>query len=207
MGFLEAKLRAARRRARPKGAGEVDGRVPPGQRVVPHFPVLDLGRRPAIARTAWRLELRGLVERTLTLDFEGLLALGPVERTLDIHCVTGWSRLGLRWRGVPVAAALAAAGVRPEARHLTAHGADGYTTNLPLETAMADDALLAFEVDGAPLAREHGGPVRLVVASRYFWKSAKWLVALELHAEDRPGFWERRGYHNRGDPWREERYG
>ena len=181
--------------------------MPPGQRVVEHFPVLDLGHRPAIRPEDWRLEVRGLVERPGTLDLEALRSLGEVERALDVHCVTGWSRLGLRWGGIPVARLLDAAGVRPDARHATAHGADGYCANLPLALLRREDALLAWAVDGELLPREHGGPVRLVVASRYFWKSVKWITALELHAEDRPGFWEQRGYHNEGDPWKEERYG
>ena len=207
MGFLEAKLRAARKRARPKRRADPERRVPPGQRVVAHFPVLDLGWRPLIRTNDWRLEIGGEVDRRCTLDWTELRALGAVERELDVHCVTGWSRLGLRWTGVPVRDVLAAGRGAATAAHLTAHGADGYTANLPLDVLMGDDALVTWTVDGRPLSREHGGPVRLVVASRYFWKSVKWLVALTLHVEDRPGFWEQRGYHNRGDPWREERYG
>ncbi len=208
MGGISGRLKLAARRRRCGGEAPAEGgRVPPGQRVVEHFPVLDLGHRPAIRPEDWRLEVRGLVERPGTLDLEALRSLGEVERALDVHCVTGWSRLGLRWGGIPVARLLDAAGVRPDARHATAHGADGYCANLPLALLRREDALLAWAVDGELLPREHGGPVRLVVASRYFWKSVKWITALELHAEDRPGFWEQRGYHNEGDPWKEERYG
>lgn len=183
-----------------------EGRVPPGQRVVRNFPVLDLGERPAIAPEDWTLEVFGAVERQLRLDWAAFRAMPDTAMTADIHCVTRWSRLDVPWRGVKVNDVLEQAVPTVEARFASIHSHDGYTSNLPVELLRRADALLAWSVDGKPLTREHGGPVRLVVPSRYFWKSAKWVRSIELHAEDRPGFWEARGYHNRADPWQEERY-
>lgn len=179
-------------------------RIPPGQREVDDFPVLDLGIRPGLTHDNWRLRLFGLVGRELELDWAALQALPQVRRCVDFHCVTTWSQLDMIWDGVLARDVVALAA--PQGAFVTLHGADGYTTNLPLAALQADDALVAHSYVDAPLADEHGGPVRLLVPQRYGWKSAKWLVGIEFHAADRPGYWEVRGYHNDADPWREERY-
>jgi DMSO/TMAO reductase YedYZ molybdopterin-dependent catalytic subunit len=180
--------------------------VPPGQKVVTDFPVLDLGILPPVAEVNWKLRLHGLVEQESVLDWAALRALPQTQRVSDFHCVTRWSQLDMDWEGVLARDVVMLANPLPDARFVTLHGADGYTTNLPLEALLDDDVLIAHSVLGKPLATEHGGPVRLVVPARYGWKSAKWLSAIELHAQDRPGFWEVRGYHNEADPWKEQRF-
>lgn len=206
--LIEAKLKAARRGTRgPRCPSEAPDRIPPGQRVVDNFPVLDLGLRPAIGRGEWRLTVEGEVERPFELSWAELMALPQTEVTVDIHCVTHWSRLDVPWIGVRLREVLDRASPRAGARHVLLSSADGYSTNLPLADLLREDVLLAHTVDGASLSREHGGPVRLLAPHRYFWKSAKWLTGLRITARDAPGFWETRGYHNRADPWQEERYG
>jgi DMSO/TMAO reductase YedYZ molybdopterin-dependent catalytic subunit len=182
-------------------------RLPPGQREVTDWPVLDLGIQPMLPPSRWRLTVDGLVENPLHWELDDFAAQQRVRVTSDIHCVTAWSRFGNRWEGVATRHHLALARPKPETRHVLLHSFDGYTTNVPLAEFAAPDALLADRWDGEPIAREHGGPVRAVIPRLYFWKSAKWLKRIELLAEDRPGFWETRGYHNHGDPWKEERYG
>lgn len=182
-------------------------RLPPGQREVKNWPVLDLGILPDVTPANWKLEVDGLVEAPLTLDFSGFMALPQVETTSDIHCVTQWSRFDNAWAGVATRELLARVRPRPEARFVIQTSYDGYTTNLPLADFAGEDVLLAHRWEGAPIPPEHGGPVRLVLPKLYFWKSAKWLTKLSFVAEDQPGFWEVRGYHMRGDPWKEERYG
>jgi len=181
-------------------------RIPPGQRETRDFPVLDLGIRPALTHDNWRLTLCGLVAREVTLDWAALMALPQARIRCDFHCVTTWSQLDMDWEGVRARDVVALAAPLPAARFVTLHGYDDYTTNLPLAALYDDDVLIAHGFDDAPLADEHGGPVRLLVPQRYGWKSAKWLRAIEFHAEDRPGYWEVRGYHNEADPWKEERY-
>ncbi len=181
-------------------------RLPPGQRLVTDWPVLDLGEQPAIAPAEFRLELDGAVERRISLSLDELLALGQRDSVSDMHCVTQWSRYDNHWRGVPTRAVLDAAGVLPDARHVTLHAHDGYTTNLRLEQFAAPDAFLVTEWEGRPLTRQHGGPVRVLVPGLYLWKSPKWVRRIRLTARDEPGFWEQRGYHNNADPWAEERY-
>ena len=182
-------------------------RLPPGQYVTDKWPVLHAGRVPATAADDYRFEVRGLVEQPTTWTLGELQALPATEVTVDIHCVTRWSRFDMPWRGVSFRTLADIVRPLPEARFAIARAAQGYTANLPLESLYDDDVLIAWEADGAELTREHGYPVRLVVPKRYFWKSAKWLEAIELTADDRPGFWEGYGYHNEGDPFREERYG
>lgn len=183
-------------------------RIPPGQSRTRKWPVLQYGRIPVIAREAWSLTVRGLVERPLKLAWEDFQALPRVKVFSDFHCVTRWSRLGNLWEGVAAKEIIARAGVKREARFVVATGYDdGWTTNMPFEEFAVDDALLADHHDGEPLPADHGGPVRLIIPQLYAWKSAKWLKALEFAAEDSPGLWERMGYHNHGDPWREERFG
>ena len=181
-------------------------RLPPGQHLTKDWPVLDLGGAPKISRERWRLDVHGAVEQPVFWDFAAFTAQPQTPFTSDIHCVTTWSRYDNQWEGLATRDLLAACRPRAEARHVVLYAHDGYTTNLALEDFAAEDALLAHSWSGAPLAPEHGGPVRLVVPHLYFWKSAKWLQGIEFLAEDKPGYWEVRGYHNRGDPWKEERY-
>ncbi|MBY0339486.1 MAG: sulfite oxidase-like oxidoreductase [Acetobacteraceae bacterium] len=182
-------------------------RLPPGQRLVQDWPVLDLGVQPEVKPERWRLRVEGLVEERLALDWEGFQALPQREWVNDIHCVTAWSRYDNRWQGVAAQELLARVRPKPEARHVVFHSYDGYTTNVPLPVFDHPDAIVAHSWNGEPLSRQHGGPARIVIPSLYFWKSAKWVTRIELLAEDRPGFWEVRGYHNNADPWLEERYG
>ncbi len=182
-------------------------RLPPGQRLVTNWPVLDLGVQPHVPLESWRLDVDGAVTTPLSLDWAGFQALPQAEDVSDIHCVTQWSRYDNRWQGVKTQVLLGLVQPRPEARHVILHSHDGYTTNLALEHFAEDDCLVAHSHEGAPLSREHGGPARLVIPRWYFWKSAKWIKRIELVAVDQPGFWEVRGYHNIGDPWLEERYG
>lgn len=182
-------------------------RLPPGQRLVTDFPVLDLGVQPDVTPSNWRLRVEGLVAAPVRVTLEEFMALPQEERLNDIHCVTQWSRYDNTWRGVPVRTLLEMARPKEEARFVALTSYDGYTTNLALEDFARDENLFAHSWAGAPLERRHGGPVRLVVPHLYFWKSPKWVTRIELLREDRPGFWEVRGYHNRGNPWAEERYG
>ena len=182
-------------------------RLPPGQRLVTNWPVLHYGGLPSIDLASWRFRIFGLVTRETSFSWDELLALPQTRVTTDIHCVTTWSRYDNVWEGVLMRELLGRAGPLPEARHVVFHCFGGYTTNVPLEELQGDDVLFAHSHDGAPLTAEHGGPLRGVIPHLYFWKSAKWVRAMELVAEDRPGFWEMYGYHMHGDPWTEERYG
>ncbi len=182
-------------------------RVPPGQRVTEGFPVLHYGGVPRIDASEWRLRLFGLVEREKTISYPEFLALPMVKVFSDVHCVTGWSRLDNLWEGVSTSALKDHVKVLPDAGFAIVHAAGNFTTNLSLEDFLQEDVLLALKHNGRPLTPEHGAPVRLVVPRLYFWKSAKWVTGVEFTSEDRPGFWESHGYHNRGDPWKEERYG
>ncbi|GGB41894.1 molybdopterin-binding oxidoreductase [Tistrella bauzanensis] len=181
-------------------------RLPPGQRLVTNFPVLDLGIQPAVATSDWELTIAGAVENPLTLRWADFQALPQVRLTSDIHCVTTWSRYDNAWDGVSAFALLDLVRPKPEVLHVLLHSYDGYTTNIDLAGFADDDVLLAHSWQGEPLTREHGGPVRLVIPKRYFWKSAKWIRRIEFSAADAPGFWEMRGYHNEADPFTEERY-
>ena len=171
------------------------------------WPVLDLGTHPNIPAKDWSLSVEGLVHGPMTLNYADLQAIPQTERVSDIHCVTFWSRLDNRWRGVATLDLLAEVRPREEARFALVKSYDGYTTGLPLEYLEEPDSLLVTHWNDAPLTREHGGPVRLVVPSLYFWKSAKWIRSIRLVDRDVKGFWESRGYHMLGDPWREQRYG
>jgi DMSO/TMAO reductase YedYZ molybdopterin-dependent catalytic subunit len=181
-------------------------RLPPGQVLTDKWPVLHHGAVPKVDLTRWDLKVEGLVERPQTLGWEAFQALPRVQVRSDIHCVTRWSRYDNLWEGVSIGEVLRRAGIAPGARFAIVHAEHGYTTNLPLRELDQDDVLLADRHDGAPLSPEHGWPLRLVVPRRYFWKSAKWVRRIELAGEDAPGFWERNGYHNDADPWREERF-
>ncbi len=183
-------------------------RVPPGQTRTRKWPVLDASGPPVIDLASWRFRLGGLIGRKTEWDWEEFQQLPRVKVFADFHCVTRWSRLGNLWEGVSTRELLErAGGAAPEARFVLVYGYDrGWTTNLPLEDFLSDDALVATLHDGEPISLEHGGPARLIVPQLYAWKSAKWVAGLELLKDDRPGFWEANGYHMRGDPWKEERY-
>jgi DMSO/TMAO reductase YedYZ molybdopterin-dependent catalytic subunit len=168
--------------------------------------VLDLGRQPDIARERWRLKIGGMVEHPVTLDWTAFMALPQTEARSDIHCVTTWSRYDNDWTGVATRDLLALVKPREESGFVMVHGYDGYTTSLPLADFAGLEAIFAHSWQGKPLAREHGGPVRLVIPHLYFWKSAKWIGAIYFLGADKPGFWEVNGYHIRGDPWSQERY-
>jgi DMSO/TMAO reductase YedYZ molybdopterin-dependent catalytic subunit len=182
-------------------------RLPPGQREVKNWPVLDLGIQPDVPASRWRLDVEGLVETPVSFGWAEFMRLTQTTMTSDIHCVTAWSRYDNRWDGVTTRALLEIVKPKPEARFVIQHSYDGYDVNVPLADFAGDDVLLAHSWQGEAISREHGGPVRLVLPGLYFWKSAKWLTRLDFVAEDRPCFWEQRGYHMRGDPWQEERYG
>ena len=183
-----------------------DQRLPPGQHLTRDWPVLDLGLTPSVTSERWRLDVYGAVENPLFWDMPAFLAQEQRQFVSDIHCVTTWSRYDNQWEGLATRDLLAACRPRDTAGFVVLHSSDGYTTNLALEDFAAEDALLAHSWSGAPLTGEHGGPVRVVVPHLYFWKSAKWLKAIEFLDQDSPGYWEVRGYHNRGDPWAEQRY-
>ncbi len=182
-------------------------RVPPGQRVTEGFPVLHYGGVPRIDTSEWRLRLFGLVEREQSISYPEFLALTMVKVFSDVHCVTGWSRLDNLWEGVQASALKDQVKILPEAGFAIVHASGNFTTNLSLDDFFQEDVLFALKHNGRPLTPEHGAPVRLVVPRLYFWKSAKWVMGVEFTSEDRPCFWESHGYHNRGDPWKEERYG
>ena len=181
-------------------------RVPAGQKQVSNFPVLDMGIKPWIGTSEWRLRVFGLVENELDLDWAAYKALPQITDISDFHCVTRWSQLDMDWQGVLARDVLALAIPLSNAKFVTMHGYDGYTTNLPLEALLDDDVLIAHSVLGQALTKDHGGPARMVVPKRYAWKGAKWLKAIELHEQDRRGFWEVRGYHNEADPFFEQRF-
>ena len=187
--------------------------TPPGQHLVENWPVLDLGHHPEVRGEEWRLDVCGEVERPISLSLQDLLALPQVQLSADFHCVTTWSRLDLRWTGVLFSTLCEHVIPNAEARYVATQGADRepgsqlpYTTNLSLSDALAPDVLLAHRCDDAPLSVEHGGPVRMVTPRLYAWKGAKWIERIEFLREDRPGYWEERGYSNTARPWVEDRF-
>lgn len=210
MGFFD------RNRKELASRGIEPERLPPGQYFTERFPVLHAGGVPDYGDLAgWDLHIGGLVEAPVRITWEQVLALPSVEMTTDIHCVTKWSKFDTVWKGVAFDAVLDLVEVRDEATHLMCHSEFGFTANLPLEDVIGMErvngreqpkAMLAYEFDGKPLDLEHGYPLRFFVPHLYFWKSAKWLRALEFMAADQPGFWERNGYHMYGDPFREQRH-
>ncbi len=213
MGFFD------RNRRELEAKGYDPERLPPGQYLTDRFPVLHVGDvprydlaatalvPPAAGRQAWDLRVFGLVGRDVTLGWDELLALPATTLTTDIHCVTKWSKFDTTWTGVRFRDLLDhAGGALPGATHVVGHAEFGYTANLPLEELLGDDVMVAYRFEGELLEPDHGFPVRLVVPQRYFWKSVKWLRGIELVGEDRPGFWERNGYHNDADPFLEQRF-
>ncbi len=183
---------------------EPEGRVPPGQYVTGDFPVLSAGPTPRIETADWRLSITGEIDQPLSWTWEQFRALDDEPLAVDIHCVTKWSKLDTTWVGVSLDTLLA--GVETAAEFVLAHSYGGYTTNLPLADVIDGKAWVVHTYDGEPLDPEHGGPARLLVPHLYFWKSAKWVTRLTLLDHDQQGFWERNGYHDLGDPWREQRY-
>jgi DMSO/TMAO reductase YedYZ molybdopterin-dependent catalytic subunit len=182
-------------------------RLPPGQYLTDKWPVLHAGDVPDTDLATWDLRIFGELGSPATLTWEQLQALPAVEVTQDIHCVTRWSRFDASFRGVHWSELAKLVQPKPSARFAIAHAEQGFTANVPLSYLEDEQALLVYEADGEPLTAEHGWPLRLVIPGKYFWKSAKWLRAIELSAVDKPGFWERYGYHNDADPWQEQRYG
>jgi DMSO/TMAO reductase YedYZ molybdopterin-dependent catalytic subunit len=182
-------------------------RLPPGQKLVRDWPLLDLGAEPNVTPQRFRLDIGGAVAHPISLALEEFMALPQRESVSDIHCVTQWSRYDNHWQGVAARTLLDLVQPHEEARHLVFHSYDGYTTNVRLDQFDQPDVFLVHSWEGKPLDRAHGGPVRVLMPRLYFWKSAKWIQRIDLSAADRPGFWERNGYHNNADPWLEERYG
>ena len=182
-------------------------RLPPGQYLTEKWPVLHAGSVPRTDLATWDFRVYGEVEEPLTLSWDDFQALPSREITIDIHCVTRWSRFDTTFRGIHWSELANLARPKPAARFVVAHAEQGFTSNVPLAALEDENAVLAYEADGEPLEAEHGWPLRLVIPTKYFWKSAKWLRAIELRATDQPGFWERYGYSNDADYWKEERYG
>lgn len=197
--------------ATPQGSGPPNRHgmpgIPVGQTQSKKWPVLDLGIDPRVTQRNFQLVVDGAVAKPLQLDFGALLALPQVEDTSDFHCVTTWSQLDLRWRGVLVSTVLALAEPDEAATHVMCYGSDGYSTNVSLAEACKPDVLLAHTVDGAALPKDHGGPVRMITPQLYAWKGSKWVCRLEVLVGDKPGFWEERGYSMTAYPWRDDRYG
>ncbi len=184
-----------------------EGRLPPGQSLTQKFPVLTYGPNPPFDPATWDMKVWGEVENEMRWSWDEFLQIPTRTITVDIHCVTRWSKFDTTWEGVPFNEFVNLFGVKPSARYVIAHCDYGYTTNVTLEEMMDDDVLLAYKYDGQWLEADHGAPVRTLVPKLYFWKSAKFLRGLEFSAVDKPGFWEQAGYHNHGDPFKEERYG
>lgn len=184
----------------------VSERTPPGQTLTTKWPVLHYGEVPKVSLDRFVFKVHGLVEKPAEWSWQQFRALPTMDDTSDFHCVTTWSRLDNAWQGVSFKTIAGLVGPKPAATHVMVHGFDGYYTNVPLSWLMDDDVLFAWSHDGQPLTPEHGGPLRLVVPKLYAWKSAKWVSALEFMDRDRRGYWEERGYHNRGEPFAEERY-
>ncbi len=187
-------------------AGYDPARLPPGQYFTEKWPVLHAGSVPQTDLATWDFKVWGEVEQEVTLDWDAFTQLPSVELTQDIHCVTRWSKFDMSFRGVRWAELKELVGQKPSARYAIAHAEHEFTANVPIASLEAEGALLAYEANGEQLTLEHGWPLRLVIPGKYFWKSAKWLRGIELAAHDKPGFWERYGYHNDADPFAEQRY-
>lgn len=200
MGFFD------RNREELAAKGIAPERLPPGQYATDRFPVLHVGDVPEYGQGEWTLTVNGLVDAPFTIGLDELKAMPSVTLTFDIHCVTKWSKFDTSWTGVPVRDLFARAGVQKRAKYVMEHAEFGYTTNLPLADITTDQAIVAYAFEGEDIEAIHGGPVRIVLPHLYFWKSAKWVRSLELCDQDRPGFWERNGYHMYGDPFKEQRH-
>jgi DMSO/TMAO reductase YedYZ molybdopterin-dependent catalytic subunit len=204
---ITPRIFGERGRRRARALGIDPGRLPPGQSPTVKWPVLSVGPSPRVERDRWLLSVDGAVENPYVLDWEVLMAAEQVEWTGDIHCVTRWSKFDTSFEGVHWRELAKLAKPKPTARFAIAHAEAGFTSNVPLSFLEDENALLATHGDGEVLTPEHGYPLRLVIPGKYFWKSAKWLRGIELSSIDKPGFWERYGYHNDADPWLEQRYG
>jgi DMSO/TMAO reductase YedYZ molybdopterin-dependent catalytic subunit len=183
-----------------------EGRLPPGQSLTQKFPVLHYGPTPGFNASTWDLRVFGDVDKEMRWTWPEFQQLPTVRVKTDIHCVTRWSKFDTEWEGVLFRDFIKLFGLKPTAKYVIAHCEYGYTTNMELDAMMDDDVLLAYKFNGEFLEPDHGFPLRSFVPKRYFWKSAKWLRALEFSPADKPGFWEQAGYHNEGDPWKEERF-
>jgi len=193
--------------AKVRDAGYDPARLPPGQYLTEKWPVLHAGEVPNVDLATWTLRVFGEVDDEIRLSYDELKALPATEVTSDIHCVTRWSRFDAQFKGAHWRELAKLCKPKPSARFAIAHAEHGFTANVPLAAIADEKALIVYEADGEPLTHEHGWPVRLFVPSKYLWKSAKWLNGIELSAVDKPGFWERYGYHNDADYWQEQRYG
>jgi DMSO/TMAO reductase YedYZ molybdopterin-dependent catalytic subunit len=185
---------------------ELAGRIPPGQHLVDDFPILSAGPTPRIRHEDWSFTLKSGPRQIAAWNWEKFNSLPQTKMTRDIHCVTTWSKLSTSWEGVLVDDILAEADIEPPTGFLLAHSFDGYSTNVPVADLVGGKAMIALRYEGRPLEPDHGGPARLLVPHLYFWKSAKWLNGLQFTDRDEAGFWELRGYHMYGDPWREQRF-
>ena len=194
--------KAARAEKRPDGRP----RLPPGQRVIEYLRPMGGQEGDGDAKT-FKLRVTGLVKKPFEVDYAGLLKLPQVTKTADVHCVTGWTMIGGEYKGVQISKLAEIAEVKSEARFVIFEAAHGFTANAPLKEATADNALITYRLNGKPFALQHGAPVRGLVPDLYFWKSAKWITGIRFVKDDKPGYWEVRGYHNHADPWKEERYG
>jgi DMSO/TMAO reductase YedYZ molybdopterin-dependent catalytic subunit len=182
-------------------------RVPPGQYLANNFPIMTYGQTPDVTRKEWKLKIWGLVPQPLTFTWEDVMKLPQQEFTADFHCVTRWSKLDVTWKGFKIVDLMKLVGdLDPSAVHVMEHCYGGYTTNLPLEDFLREENFFAYELNGEPLPKEHGGPMRTMVPHLYAWKSAKWISGIEFIDREQSGFWEQNGYHKRGEPWTEERY-
>lgn len=213
LGQIKEKLIASKEKTAEQGrhlTGISDetraDRLPPGQRLVEKWPVLDIGIQPDVSKGSWQLTIDGAVENPIVWDWNSFAGQPQTSYVSDIHCVTTWSRYDNSWEGVSSTHLLDIVKPKPEAKHLIFHSYDGYTTNVTLDVFRDEDVLLAHSWEGASLTREHGAPVRVIIPKWYFWKSAKWIQRIEFSAVDQPGFWEVRGYNNEGNPWNEDRY-
>jgi DMSO/TMAO reductase YedYZ molybdopterin-dependent catalytic subunit len=205
--YIAAKERWARKMAGQKGpAARSTDRLPPGQRQVRNFPVLDLGVRPQVPLDKWQLKVHGAVENPVTLSWEQFLGLPQFEDVSDFHCVTTWSQFDMKWEGVSFLAIAELVRSKSEAAHVFFKSYDGYSTNNSIEACLDDDVLIAHKWNGQPLPAEHGGPARVIIPKRYAWKGAKFIREILFLERDLPGFWEVRGYSNTADPWAEDRF-
>ncbi len=205
--IIERKERWARKQAgKEKPAVRSEDRLPPGQHLSSRLQVLDLGIQPVIPLDQWKLEIKGLVENPVTLTWEDLNKLPPFEDVSDFHCVTTWSKYDCCWGGVAFFTLADLVRPKPEAKFVYFTGYDGYSTNTAIEHCLDDDTLIATSMEGRPVPKEHGGPARIIIPKLYAWKGAKFVRGIEFRADDKPGFWEVRGYSNTADPWTEDRF-
>ena len=205
--IIDRKERWARKMAgKEKPAVRSDDRLPPGQHLSSRLQVLDLGIRPVIPLDQWKLEVKGLVENPITLSWDDLGKLQQFEDVSDFHCVTTWSKYDCRWGGVAFFTLADLVRPKPEAKFVYFTGYDGYSTNTAIEHCLDDDTLIATSMEGRSVPKEHGGPARIIIPKLYAWKGAKFVRGIEFRAEDKPGFWEVRGYSNTADPWTEDRF-